>query len=46
MRNRQIETFKNWLFERTNLEEVKPDDYLNKYARKQIKKQNENERKN
>ena len=46
MRKSKIETFKTWLFDRTNLQEVKPDDYLNKYARKEIRKQKENERKN
>lgn len=35
----KIETFKAWLFDRTKLKELKPEGYLNSYARKQIRKQ-------
>ncbi len=42
----KIEIFKAWLYNRCNLEAVKPSDYLNRKARKQILKQQKNNNKN
>lgn len=40
---KKIEAFKNWLFEKTNLQEIRPQEYLNRKARRQLKKQLKNE---